>query len=197
MRKNIEDIEKALTAKEEERRQAITQGKQEIAELEIKIEELSDKLKNPDSLDSYKKTAQELRDAQEYQTFLVHKKNKAEKNGLLEESEYKEIKTELTEEIKRIQIDAAPELEQAVMRAVELMTQYNGNVMEITRILDRASRLYNPVFAVSTRNYAGEIADMHTGRANWLQKFIFMYFTYIEEATRLENNTAPVVWTKR
>lgn len=196
MRKNIENIAKALDAKDEERRQAITQGKQEIAELEDKIKELSDKLQHPDSLDSYKENAQALRDAQEYKTFLVHKKNKAEKGRLLEEPEYKEIKAELIEEIKGIQAEAAPELEQAVMRAVELMTQYNGNVMEIMRILGHANRLYSPAFTVGSRNYAADIADMHTGRANWLQKFVYMYLTYIDEATRLENNTAPSVWCK-
>ena len=197
MNKNIENIAKALDAKEKERREVLSNGRQELAELDIKIKELNAKLASPNSLDEYKDISQALRDAREYKTYLTTKINAAEKGKLLEEAEYKEIKGAITEEVNAIQEEAAPELEQAILKAVELMAQYNNRVLEVTRILDHASHLYCPNSSIGTKNYGAEISRLNTGRANWLQKFVYMFYSYVNEADRINNNTAHNGWSKK
>ncbi len=197
MNKNIENIAKALDAKEKERTEVLSNGRQELAELDNKINELNAKLTNPNSLDEYKAISQELRDAREYKTYLSTKINTAEKGKLLEEAEYKEIEGAIIEEVNAIQEEAAPELEEAVLKAVELMAQYNSRVLEVTRILSHAKRLYSPKFSIGTRNFGAEISRLNTGRANWLQKFVYMFYSYADEADRINNNAAHNVWGKK
>lgn len=197
MNKNIENIAKALDAKEKERREVLSNGRQELAELDIKIKELNAKLASPNNLDEYKDISQALRDAREYKTYLTTKINTAEKGKLLEEAEYKEIKGAIIEEVNAIQEETAPELEQAILKAVELMAQYNNRVLEVTRILDHAGRLYSPNGFISSRDYGGEISRLNTGRANWLQKFVYMFYSYADEADRINNNDTHNVWSKK
>ncbi len=197
MNENIENIAKALDAKEKERREALSNGRQELAELDYKIKELNAKLASPNNLDEYKDISQALRDAREYKTYLAAKINNAKKDKQLEEAEYKEIKGAIIEEVNAIQEETAPELEQAILKAVELMAQYNNRVLEVTRILDHANRLYSPNFSVGTRNYGEDISRLNTCRANWLQKFVYMFYSYANEANRITNNDTHNVWNKK
>lgn len=197
MNKNIENIAKALDAKEKERREALSNGRQELAELDYKIKELNAKLASPNNLDEFKEVSQALRDAREYKTYLETKINTAKKGKLLEEAEYKKIQGAILKEVNAIQEETAPELEQAILKAVELMAQYNNRVLEVTRILDHANHLYSPNYSVGTRNYGEDISRLNTGRANWLQKFVYMFYSYVNEADRINNNTAHNVWSEK
>lgn len=185
MKKNIESIKQTLDAKDAEYKKFVINGKTEIAKTEAKIKELEAKKEKPESLDDYKITSQELRDARDYLSYL-HEKTKSTTGSMLSSSEYKEMEKEIISEITEIQAEAAPEIEQAVMQAVNLMTAYNERIMDLTGIMDHAKRLYTPTLVIGAKNYGEGLINQDKSRAKWLEQFVYMFYRYLNEAQRLE-----------
>ena len=190
MKKEIESVKKTLAAKDAEYNEAIRASRKDIAELEAKIAELEKKAARPESLEDYKITAQELRDSRNYLEYLRIKVQKYAGGRLLNDSEYKEIKKTLTAEMEQIQAKAAPEVEQAVLQAVEVLKAYCCEISELESLLTHAERQYTPNGAYSSKNWYAGISDYSTNRVRWIEKFVWMYINYADEAQRLEKPRA-------
>lgn len=196
MSKEINNILQFLEAKETEERTGVQAARKEIADLTRKLEELEAMQAEPDNLEEYRARAQEIRDTQDYLTYIRNKQNK-EKHGYISQEEKNRITKAAAAELAELQEDAAPEILEKLYEVIELMDKYTEQAAQYESIINRAVRLYSPKFAFGSIHRACEISDKCPDKLQWFSKFVYMYYSHHDTAERIKKNQAErSVWRK-
>jgi len=194
MSKRIEEIENRLKEIEQRKQEAINQSRAERAELAAKLSELEEKKKNPESLEDYKKTVQEIRDTQAYIDFIDAKKEQA-KSGVLSDAEYKGMSKDIEEAITTRQAEAAAEIQEKLFVVIDLMEKAYADIYGLDELKRTAALLNNPKAITSGRNRAAELYDINPDKYGYWQAFCKAFFAAYPDAMRIKHAEA-IPWKK-
>ena len=170
MSKRIEEITKRIEEKEQERTDTINQARAERAELTAKLTELEEKQKAPESLEEYKKTAQEIRDTQAYIDYVNTRQSNA-KSGVLSNAEFNEMRKDILAEIAAKQASAAAEIQEKFL-------------------INQAKSLNNPKALPEGGNKAYAISEINPDKYGYWQQFCYTFFRVYPDAMRMKHEEA-------
>ena len=190
---SLNEINKKLETKEREKAELIFRGKADIKATRERIEELESKLEDPESLEDYNKTAQELENAKKYLDYIVKASGKANTSSALSEDEYKAIKSFIVSEVEAKQKEAAPKLQAKLLELIDMMNEYSADVSEYEATLNKALGLYAPKTTPSMY-FRGDIRHINPDRLGWWGQFCTMYFQYRETARKLSTGATRDHW---
>lgn len=189
MSKRIEEITKRIEEKEQERTDTINQARAERAELTAKLTELEEKQKAPESLEEYKKTAQEIRDTQAYIDYVTTRQNNA-KSGVLSNAEFNEMRKDILAEITARQASAAAEIQEKFYPVIELMEKYSAEVFGLEDLINQAKSLNNPKALPEGGNKAYAISEINPDKYGYWQQFCYTFFRVYPDAMRMKHEEA-------
>lgn len=196
MKKAIEDILTLVENRKLKRNEAIKKYKCEHAEVTARIEELEAAQKNAEDLEAYKAITADLKEQRACLAFLESTKKK-QSEGVITSDEKKEIQQTIDREIDDIQNKYAPVIMEKLADLIEEMDDYTNEVSQLENIMTTANRLYCPTFPGAYIR-ACDIGKKNTDRVEWLQRFVHMYYSYVNTARSIaSNNTTGAYWGKR
>ena len=191
----VDKYTEILEAKEQERKAINQMETKERAEVESKIRELEKRMENPRGVEDFTAAAQELRDTKSYLEYINTMSKKADK-GLMTESEYKEIRATMFDEIRKIQEAKAEKIQSKLWEVIALMDEYTDEVKEAEAIIDRAQGFYSPKFRASSMFKRGEIRNVNPDKCGYWEAFCTMYFQNYDTAQRIKAGSSSK-WGKR
>lgn len=183
-----------LNEKEQERKALINAGTKERAEIENRIKGLEERMENPNGIEDYKEAAQELRDSKQYLEYLKTASSKVNQ-GILTETEYKELRENLLAEIREKQEKTAPEIQKKLFEVIALMDEYTAGVKEREDVINRAQALYSP--KLRTGSYTrGKIREYNPDKFGYWEAFCTMYFQHYDTAQKIKAGAKKNAWSK-
>lgn len=140
MNKELKKISSMLSEKETKKNETIARSEAEYKETETKLADLHTKLENAENAEQYKTLLADIRDNEAVLAFCSKKLEEA-RNKTLTSSEYNAIADEAIKAFGAIQAESRPAIIAEIEKLEKLLSVYDSEVMELNRILRRASEL--------------------------------------------------------
>jgi len=186
MKKAIEDIVNLIEDRQTKKTETARKYKREHAELTARIAELEAAQKEAEDLEAYKAITAELKEQRACLSFLESNRQKYH-GSVLTIDEKKAITSTIETEIDDIQSKYAPELIEKLADLIADMDAYTAEVKALEDLMTRANALYSPNFAGCYLK-AADIGKKNPDRVEWLQRFVYMYYSYADTARAIADN---------
>lgn len=182
--KNEEEIKKLVEEREKKQHDDFAGRKKKRAELCEKLKQLKAAKHTCAEFEQQEIIKQEIKRTESHIDFIDEQRT-AKPIPYISQEEFNEINKIITADIKALQNSAAPEIQEHVLAAIELMDKYNDRAKELQYTKDRAWRLLKPEFpGMSSR--LNEIGDVNPDLCGWWQAFVWMYYRHTDEAAKIK-----------
>ncbi len=182
--KNAKEIKKLVEERENKKRDDIVGRQAKRAELTEKLKQLQTAKKACTEFEQQEIIKQEIKRTESHINF-VDEQRTAKPVPYISQAEFNEINKIITADIDALQNSAAPEIQEHVLAAIELMDKYNEQAKELQYTKDRAWRLLKPEFpGMSSRLDA--IGNVNPDLCGWWQAFVWMYYKHAGDAEKIK-----------
>ena len=196
MKKEIENIVNLIEDRQTRKTETARKYKREHAEISARIAELEAAQKAAEDLEAYKAITADLKEQREMLAFLESNRQKYH-GSVLTLDEKKAITNTIETEIDDIQNKYAPELIEKLADLIADMDAYTAEIKVLEDLMTQTNLLYSPNFPGCYRK-ASDIGSKNTDRVEWLQRFVYMYYSYADTARAIASNTTTrAYWGKR